>query len=120
MARQIIILETNKAGDGYKSVNTVMWFPIAASNARVPRPGFVSRASSLTGADAITQTEQTALEDGSVREEASQSQYPDTATNNEIKADLVKRFSSRSTAIAAEPATRQFYGVSYNGSAWSA
>lgn len=121
MARQIIILDTTKGGDGYTNVNVVQWFPIATQAARVPRTGCRSAASGLAGTAAqITPTEQAALEDGSVREENTTIQFSASTTNAQIKAELVRRYTDRATAIAAEPPTRQYYGVSYDGAAWSA
>jgi hypothetical protein len=119
MARQIIVLETRKAVDGVTNVTGVNWFAIAAANARVPRNGYVSAASGLTGAKAITPAEQTALEDGSVREESFAVQLAASTTNAQIQAELVRRYTDRAAAIAAEPPTRQFYGASWDGSVWT-
>lgn len=121
MARQIIILETVKGSDGVTNVRTVQWFPIAAPAARVPAPGFRSAAAALAGTSAqITASEQASLDDGSVREEVVNVQIAASATNAQIKAELVRRYSDRAAAIAAEPPTRQYFGVSYDGAAWSA
>lgn len=120
MARQIVILETRKAGDGVTRITGFNWFPIALATARVPRPGFVSAGVGLTGGAAITAAEQTALEDGLVREETFSTDFAASTTNAQIKAELVRKFVDRAAAIAAEPPMRQFYGVSYDGSVWSA
>lgn len=117
MARQIIVLETVKASDGVVAVNVVQWFPIAAATNRTPRPGAVSRAAS---AITVLPAEQASLEDGSVREEFINVGYPASMTTAAIKADLQKRYTDRATAIAAEPPIRQFYGVTFDGTAWSA
>lgn len=118
MARQIVVLETRKGSDGVTQVNGVMWFPIASAAARLPRAGFVSGLNGLTS-NTITAPEQAALEDGSVREEPFAVPYPSTVTLAQVKADLINRYGARATAIAAEPAIRQFYGLTYDGSAWA-
>lgn len=120
MARQIIILETRKGVDGVTNVSGANWFAIAAANARVPRLGFISAAAGLTAAKAITPAEQTALEDGSVREEAFTVQLAASTTNAQIQAELVRRYTDRAAAIATEPPTRQFYGSSWDGATWTA
>lgn len=118
--RQIIVLETRKGGDGVSVVNGFFWFPISNVNARVPRPGFISAGSSLTGAAAITPAEQAALEDGSVREENFAVNFAASTTVAQVKADLVRRYTDRAASVAAEPPTRAFYGLSYDGTSWSA
>lgn len=118
MARQIVVLETRKGGDGITQVNGVMWFPIAATAARLPKAGYVSGLNGLA-TNPVTAQEQAALEDGSVREEAFAVPYPSTVTLAQVKADLINRYAARATAIAAEPAIRQFYGLTYDGSAWA-
>lgn len=120
MARQILLTETRKASDGITQVNGFFWYPIAAANAQVPRPGFVSAGIGFTGAALITPAEQASLEDGSVREESFGRVYPASTTNAQIKADLQKYFTDRSAAVALEPPTRQYFGVSFNGTVWSA
>lgn len=120
MARQIIVLESRKSGDGTTSVSGVNWFPIAAADARVPKPGMQSAAKELSGAAVITAGEQTALETGAVREEGFGVLYAASTPLTQIKTDLVRRWTDRAAAIAAEPATRAFFGISYDGTAWSA
>lgn len=119
--RQIIILETRKnLSTGKQSVTGAYWFAIPASPAgsRVPRPAFVSAGVSLSGAAALTTTEQAALEDGSVREESFNVELSLSATNAQIQGELQRQWTDRNTALAAEPPPRQFYGVSWNGTTW--
>jgi hypothetical protein len=118
MARQIVVLETRKGGDGLTSVNGVMWFPIVAAAARLPRAGYVSGLNQLTS-PSLTAQEQAALEDGSVREEPFAVSYPSTVTLAQVKSDLVSRYAARASAIAAEPAIRQFYGLTFDGTTWA-
>ena len=120
MARQILLLDTIKASDGITQVSGFCWFPIATVNARVPLPGFISAGAPFTGGAVITAGEQAALEDGSVREERFNRIYPASTTNAQIKADLVRFFTDRAAAIALLPPTRAVYGVSYDGTSWSA
>lgn len=119
--RQIIILETRKnLSSGKQSVTGAYWFAVPASpaGARVPRPGFVSVCVGLSGAAAISTAEQTALEDGSVKEEPFSVELSLSATNAQIQGELQRQWTDRNTAIAAEPPPRQFYGVSWNGTTW--
>lgn len=120
MARQIVILETRKGGDGVTSVNGFHWFPIAVAAARVPLSSFVSAGASLTGPKAITAAEQTSLDDGSVREERFSVVYPSNVTVANVQADLQDRWTTRKAAVDAEPATRQFYGRTWDGTSWTA
>lgn len=118
--RRIIILETvASAATGEVRVTGVFWFSIAAAAAKVPRPGMVSVAAGLSGAAVITVDEQAALESGDVREEPFTLSYSSSTSAANIKGDLVQRWNDRNAAIAAAPPTRQFFGVSWNGTAWS-
>lgn len=119
MARQITILETTKASDGVTTIRCVFWYPIANVNARVPRPQFVSALVDVPAPNNVTPTEQADLESGAVREEVLSVTSPVSATLAQVKGTLVLRYTDRAAAVAAEPATRAFYGVSYNGSAWT-
>lgn len=119
--RQIILFETRKNTiTGRQTVSGVYWFPVAATPAgsRVPQPGFQSQAGTLSGAIALTPAEQTALEDGSVREETFGLDISLSASNAQIQGELQRQWSDRAAAIAAEPPARQFYGVSWNGTSW--
>lgn len=118
MARQVVILETRAGGSGVTQVNGFNWFPIAVVAARVPLTSFVSAGSALTGPKAITSPEQTALDDGSVREERFSNTYPSNVTVAGVQADLQDRWTTRKAAIDGEPATRQFYGRTWDGTSW--
>jgi hypothetical protein len=43
-----------------------------------------------------------------------------STTTAQIQAELVRRYTDRATAIAAEPPTRQYYGASWDGVSWVA
>lgn len=120
MARQIIILDVQKGGDGITQVNCVMWFPIAAPTARVPLPSNSFRSDVLAGLpSAVTAPERTALVDGSVLEVGVSASFAASTTTAQIQAELVREYASRATAIAALPPTRQFFGIAYDGTAWA-
>lgn len=108
MARQITVLTQQGVSSGTRQVKCVFWFTIAPANAQVPIPGFQSRATTVSTA------EQTALENGSVREEIQDFEFPSSYTATEMKALINKRYTDRAAAIAIEPATRAFYGVTYD------
>jgi hypothetical protein len=119
MARQITVLESRKASDGVTVVSGAFWFPIAAANARVPKPQFVSVLLSVPAPNAITVAEQAQLESGEGREESFSVTNAASMTLAQWKADLQRRYTDRATAVAAEPAARVFYGLTYDGAAWS-
>lgn len=119
MARQVVILENFKEGSTQR-VTGFHWFPIAVVAARVPRVGVVSAGAGLTGAKALTQAEQDALADGSVREERFNVDYPITVTLPEVQADLQKRWTAKKAEIDTDPPTRQFFGRTWDGAGWVA
>lgn len=119
MARQITILETRKASDGVTSVNGVFWFPITNANARVPQPQFVSALVAVPAPNNVTVAEQALLESGEIREEFFTVNFPSSTTLNQLKTQLVTRYTDRALAVAAEPATRAFYGATFDGTNWS-
>ena len=119
MARQIIILETRKSGDGVTQVTGFHWFGILVAAAKVPKPSFVSAGATILGARAITPAEQLALEDGSTREESFAIPYSSSTTTAQIQADLQRRWTDRKAAVDAEPPTRQFFGLAWDGTSWS-
>lgn len=120
MARLITVLESRRGSDGTTTVSGAFWFAISQSTAKVPKPGYTSVLANVTGDNAITTAEQTGLEDGSIREEPFNVSYPSSVTLTEVQTDLVKRQATRAAAIAAEPATRQFYGRTFDGTIWVA
>jgi hypothetical protein len=120
LARQIILLETQKAGDGITNVNCVFWITITAPTAQVPKAGFTSAAAQLSGAQAITTTEQASLDSGAMREEVLNVVFSASDTTAQMKAELQRRYTDRVAAVNALPPTRAFYGVSFDGTAWSA
>ena len=117
--RQIVILDTKKANDGTTLVSGYHWFPIVIAAAKVPRPSFVSLGNSLTGTKAITPAEQSSLEDGSVREEGFNIAYSVSTPTAQIEGDLQRRWADRKAAVDAEPPTRQFYGLAWDGTTWA-
>lgn len=119
--RQVIVFETRKANDGVTTITGLHWFPIAASAARVPYPlGFVSGAAVLTGEKAVSTQEQADLDSGAVREERFSVEMAASATTAQMQAELQRRWTDRKAAIDALPATRQYFGASWDGSVWTA
>ncbi len=120
MARQIIVLDTQPNQGGINQVRAVFWFPISPASAQVPKPSFVSAAAGVTGAGAITPGEQASLESGAVLEEVQTVPYATTTTTAQIKADLIARYGTRASYLAGLQPTRQYFGVYYDGTSWSA
>lgn len=118
--RQIIILDTPRAGDGKTVVTGFNWFPIANVLARVPKPGFQSAGSALDAAHQVTGAEQAALEDGSVREERFNLTFSASTTRVQIEGELARQWTDRKAAIDAEAPSRQFFGRSWDGTTWTA
>lgn len=98
-------------------VKAVFWFAVANPLARVPKSG-ASLAADIPGG--LTAGELSSLADGSVLEEPVQVSYSTTTTSTVIKADLVKRYADRGAYLATLSPTRQYYGIYYDGSVWSA
>lgn len=118
--RQVVILETRKAGDGITQVNGFNWYPIATATARIPKPQFVSAGVILDPAHAITAAEQADLESGAVREEVFSLGFASSNTRAQIESELQRRWTDRKAALDAEPAPRQFFGRSWDGTGWTA
>ena len=116
--RQVVILDTRKV-DGTIQVSGFHWFPIVNTAARVPRPSFVSLGNLFAGAKALTPAEQLALEDGSVREESFSVPYSASTPVTHIQLDLQRRWTDRKAAVDAEPPTRQFYALAWDGTTWA-
>jgi hypothetical protein len=119
MPRQITVLETKPGGDGQTVINGVFWYTISNVLARVPRPQFVSALLSVTGPTAITVAEQAQLESGEVKEEVFSITIAASTTLAQAKADLQRRYTDKAAKVAVEPATRQFYGLTFDGTSWS-
>jgi hypothetical protein len=120
MPRQITVLESNKAGDGTTSIRGVFWFAMPKDAARVPLPQFVSAIIGVNGPTAITADEQAQLETGEVLEERFVITVAASTDLAQVKADLNRRYTDRAAAVTALPDTRAFYGLTFDGSAWSA
>ena len=120
MPRQITVLDTRKAGDGRTQINGAFWFSISNVNARVPRPQYVSVLLNVPSPQNVTAAEQAQVESGEVRDESFAIEIAASTTLPQAKADLQRRYTDRAAAVSAEPATRQFYGLTFDGSAWSA
>lgn len=112
MAKQIIVQSVSPQVGGETMVNVVFWFPVA-SGKEYPRP---NAGSVYPGAQAA---EITAIQAGSVIEESRSYIIPSNYTKAQAEAFLLAAFNSRQTYLGTRPAVGEFYGVSYDGSAWS-
>lgn len=120
MARQIIALEVYQPVPGLQTIKVAFWFPIAAGK-EYKKPNFQSAVdANLAGAAAVTGPELTALQAGQVLEEVQTFTFGVSKTTVEIKAQLVQAYTDRATAVANLPNPIAYYGVNYNGVAWSA
>lgn len=123
MARQIIVLEQLYDNPGTLTIQLAFWFPVTNTANRRPQPGLVSRAASALAAvsQPITAQEQTDLESGGVREEFVPMTFPTTYTTQQLKDEINARYSARAAAVAAEPAIRAYFGVTFSSpGGWSA
>lgn len=120
MARQIIVLDTQPNSGGILQVRAVFWFPISPASAQVPKPSFVSAAAGVTGPSAITTAEQASLDSGAVLEDVQSIPYATSTSTATIKSDLIARYATRAAYLATLAPTRQYFGVFYDGSTWSA
>jgi hypothetical protein len=119
MARQITVLETVKASDGVTNVRCVFWYNITSVNARVPKPQFVSALLDVSSPNNVTPAEQTLLESGQTREELVNITLAASTNVAQAKLELQRRYTDRAAAVAAEPATRALYGLTFDGTVWS-
>lgn len=118
MAKQIIVLETTPSNGGQISVRAAFWFPVTAGQ-EVPKPAFVS--AWKTNAVPGPSTQETAdLQNGTVVEEVVSPIFPDNYTAAQIKAALVTFYQRRAAYLATLPFQGKYYGVSFDGTAWSA
>lgn len=119
--REIILLEVNPADGGQIRVNAVFWFAITDPAAQIKQSSFASAVNAnQAGAAAPTQAELGALQSGAVREEWKSFVFPNTYTAAQIKADLQSHYASRQSYLASLPAVEQWYGVSWDGTNWTA
>lgn len=113
MAKQIIILETSSPEGGCIGLNYLFWIPVAAGS-ESPRANAVS---AFAGA---TTTENADLQAGRVIEEFHSDSFPSTFTSTQIKGSLVAQYTARKAYLASLPARGAFYGLNFDGTAWSA
>lgn len=115
MARQITVLEQIPGHNGVRVINCVFWFPVSVANKKLPIPGFTSKATNVTA------SEQADLESGTIREKIVTLDFPDSYTTVQMKAIINARYTDMAAAVAAEPALRAFYSVTFDSvSGWSA
>lgn len=121
MAREIILLEVNPADGGQIRVNCVFWFAITNVLAQAVKSNVVSAVNAAqAGASAPSGAELSALQSGAVLEEWKSFVFPNSYTSAQIKAELQSHYTARQSYIASLPAVEQWYGVSWDGAAWTA
>lgn len=114
MAKEVVVLRTFLGPGGDRNVNFLLWLSVPAGS-EIPIPGGTS---DWAGASAA---ENTAIANGQILEEVYSTQYPQTMTVAQIKADLVSRYNARQAQVTARPNPNQFYGVFFDSvSGWSA
>lgn len=119
MARQIVILESDRGtGRGDTGIRFLFWFPIPAPRS-VPMPGFTGAFTARGVVLGPTAQELADLQSGALLEEASNITVPTGTTQAQIKNALESKYAARAGEIAALPNPNQFYGTSWDGTAWS-
>jgi hypothetical protein len=119
MPRQIIVLDTNIADGGYITCKVVFWIPVAVSR-RIPKLTFQSAIdNTLAGSQQVTASESDDLKSGAVLEEIGLYRFPNSYTTAQIKTELQAAYTSRAAYVASLPNPIAFYGVSWDGAAWS-
>jgi hypothetical protein len=115
MARQITVLEQNLGEQGTRQVKLVFWYPVVGATKQVPKPGLISQATNVLA------QEQADLEAGLIREEVVFVSFPSSYTTAQMKAEINARYTDKAAAVAAEPAVRAFYAVTFDSvGGWSA
>src|SRR5712664_4038151 len=101
MAKQIIVLRVGKGPGGDLDINYLFWLAIpVGQEILIP-----NAASAWTGASAA---ENTALANGTVIEEAYETQVPSGTTKATIQTGLVTRFNARQAQINARQNPNQY------------
>ena len=111
MAREIIVLSVEKRPDNSTHLSGVFWLTTPASLV-VPRPGLTSAVpSSTTVSWGVTSAELTALQNGTVTEQAWDSgQVPSGTTLAQIETGLVNLFNAAQTALNAKATAASYIG----------
>lgn len=115
--RQIIALEYKRGtGLGDKNLQYAFWFAIPEQR-RVPIPNFTSAITKSPFQP--TPAELADLQSGAVIEEVDTVQIPNGASQTQVRNALISRYNARAAEIAALPSIYQYYGTSFDGTAWS-
>src|SRR4051812_31550718 len=116
--REVIVLDvlpgTGSQG-GQIQVRAVLWLPMTGTRMV---PSLTNFSSQATAVDQTT--EQPLLNSGAIREEVITDYLPSSYTTAEVKAWLQRRYADRLAFLLGAPSPRQYYGVSWDGTAWSA
>lgn len=113
MARKIIILEADSAGQGEVGFRYALWADVPpARQVRYANASFVSAVAGATGAEV------TALQTGAVTERVGSARWQQGTTIPQVQGFLIAAFNTFQAEIsAANPWQR--YGTSWDGSSWT-
>jgi hypothetical protein len=110
----IVILESNSRDGGALSLDTLFRFLVPV-NQRVARPDIVGSVCRVATAE-----ENAAVQSGEYIEERTQQRFPIGTPVATIKSFLESAWTSRKAYLDSLPNQNQYYGVGWNGTAWSA
>lgn len=111
-AKQIVALNLTSTTTGEIDVSVAFWYPVASGNE------FAQSSSSSQFSRAVSD-ENTALSTGRVIEEVNTWRFPSSYTGAQMEAFLQLVYTAKLAARNAVPATGQFYGFFFDGTAWS-
>jgi hypothetical protein len=115
MAKQIIIQRVAKGPGGDLDIQYLFWLAVPTGQ-EIPLAATVT--SAWTGASAL---ENTALQNGTVIEEAHETQVPTGTTKAAIENGLLNHFNNRQAQLNARQNPNQYYGVFFDSvTGWSA
>ncbi len=112
MAKQIIILDTQSVDGGGTQVNAAFWYTVAVG-AEIPVTNAVSKLRTATTAEIAE------LQAGRVVEEFFSHRAPAGATATQVKAQLIAVYNNRKAIFDGRPNPNQFFGTSWDGTAWT-
>ena len=115
MAKKIVILDTDSSEPTHPTVRFVLWFPVAS--AYQPIYANPTASSSVKG---ITGSELAAIQSGQVVEFVDHTEINPVWTIPQIKTHLIVNYNNRFTAFSASSGNYLRYGVSWDGTNWSA
>lgn len=110
MAKQIIVLDVTDQG-GYVKVNVAFWFPVTGTA--------IPRTNAQSAWKGISAQELSDLTAGAFTEETNVFTFPHGTSKATVEANLVALFNARLAALSALAPINAFYGVFFDGAAWT-